>query len=288
MSAPERWILVSNCQTYGLAHSLQMLASDVVVTPVDVGQYAQDLDRYNAAFADYDRVLAGDSARNLPGADFSRARRLDKTPELAFSAYQPDMTYVVRGDAFVRGPLDVYHSALGFAAHRRGLSVEQALPLFRGEVYAACGHLDRWAPARDGLVAYCASMDLDVSSAVRRWGRERAFMYSSNHPRIHVLFDVARLILEREGRSAHVTDLSPHDNLANGGVYPVYPEVGEALGVPGAYLFKRGDSYSLIDLRRFLEECWAAYDAHPPGALAVHEVFRPDFERVAEVVDAAA
>ncbi len=283
----ERWIIISNCQTYGLAHSLQMLADDLTVEPVDVAQYQEQTEHYNARFGEYDRVLVGRSAMDVAGADLSRARRVDEVAELAFSAYHPDMTYVVDGAHLLKGPLDVYHSTIAFVSHRGGRSVAETLPLFNRGVYQACGYLDRWTTARDALIAHFDVVGLDVRQAVRRWGRDGAFMYSTNHPRIHVLYDIARLYLEREGYTARVSDVLPSDNLAHGGVFPVYPEVGEALGVPGSYLFKRAYAYTQIGLQQYVEECFAVYDARPRGSLATHAVFRASSERVAAVLDGA-
>lgn len=285
--AMERWILISNCQTYGLAHSLQMLAEGVTVEPLDVSQYSREIKQYNARFGEYDRVLAGLGAAALPNADFSRAPRVDKFPELSFSAYHPDLTYIVDGPTNIMGPLEAYHSMIAFVAHGKGRSVADTLPLFNARTYAACGYLDRWATDRDNLTVYCGSCGLDVGQAVRRWGRRGAFMYSINHPRIHVLYDLARIYLEREGYEARVSDVLPHDNLANGGVFPVYPEIGDALGVPGSYLFKLDRGYTQIGLPQYVEECFAVYDRHPPGALAPHAIFRATYERVASVLDGA-
>ena len=284
MSVKERWALISNCQTYGLAHSLQLQAEGVTVEPVDVAQFGQQLAHHNARLPEYDRVLVGRSALDVAGADFARARRVDEVPELAFPAYHPDMTYVVSDGQLLNGPLDVYHSTIAFVAHSRGRSVADTLPLFNGATYAASGYLDRWTRDRDGLIAHYAALGLDVGQAVRGWGRRGAFMYSTNHPRIHVLYDIARIYLEREGYSPRVSDVLPHDNLANGGAFAVYPEVGDALGVPGAYLFKRAWEYTQIGLEEYVARCFEVYDRHPRGALATHAVFRESFERVDAVI----
>ncbi|MFD1951729.1 WcbI family polysaccharide biosynthesis putative acetyltransferase [Sphingomonas arantia] len=284
MSAAERWILISNCQTYGLAHCLQMLADGIVVEPVDMGQYQAHVGHYNAGFGDYDRVLIGLGAEAVPGADFSAARRVDKVPELVFTAYHPDLAYIMDGAAIVEGPIGAYHSLIAFVAHGAGRSVDDTLPLFDAATYAASGYLDCWGPARDNLVWYCNHLNFDVADAVRRWGRSGAFMYSTNHPRIHVLHDIARIYLEREGYATRVSDVMPHDNLVMSGVFPVYPEIGEALGVPGSYLFKRINAYTQIGLRQFIEESFAVYDRHAPGTLAVHEQSRASHDRVAAVL----
>jgi hypothetical protein len=277
--------LISNCQTYGLAHSLQLLAESVVVEPVDIGEYNANIERYNAGFGDYDRVLIGLGAEALPGADLSRARRVDKVPELVFPAYHPDLTYLTNSSSIVDGPIGAYHSMLAFVAHGAGRSVSDTLALFNGRIYEACGYFNGWTAARDNLVGYCHQLGFDIALPMRRWGRTGAFMYSVNHPRIHVLYDIARLYLEREGYEPRVCDLTPPDNLAANAVFAVYPEIGDALGVPGAYLFKRPEQYAQIGLRQFVEESFAVYDRYPPGALSAHEIWRAAFERVSAVLN---
>jgi hypothetical protein len=274
MSVNERWILISNCQTYGLAHCMQMLADGITVEPVDVSQYQTHMQHYNAEFANYDRVLVGLGAASLPGADFARARRLDKLPELTFFAYHPDLAYVMDGGSVVDGPCGAYHSLIAFIAYRAGRSVDQTFAMFNRDVYAASGYLEYWAAERDHLIWYCGTFGLDVSDAIRRWGRSGAFMYGNNHPRIHVLYDLARIYLEREGYTPQVSDLMPHDNLVSSGVFPVYPEIGEPLGVAGNYLFKRANAYSQIGLRQFIEESFVVYDRFAPDGLAVFDSYR--------------
>lgn len=285
MAADERWMIISNCQTHGLAHSLQMLADGVTVEPVDIFQYRTALDDYNIRFGEYDRVLIGLCAADLPGADFSRAKRVDKVPELQFSAYHPDLTYIMAGDDALNGPLAAYHSMIAFVAHRSGRSVADTLPLFDGRTYAACGYLDRWDADREQLTAYCDYLGYDIRHAFRRWSRGGAFMYSVNHPRIHVLYDIARIYLEREGYAPRTSDLLPHDNLMLSSVFAVYPEIGEALGVPGSYLFKRPNEYTQIDLRQFVEESFALYDRYPPGALRPDGLWASTFAHVSTVLD---
>lgn len=284
MPAKERWIVISNCQTHGLAHSLQMMAEGLVVEAADINQYKTHIEYYNGIFGEFDRVLIGLGTEELPQADFTRAKRVDKVPELVFDAYHPDLTYITNGDDFVSGPIGAYNSMIAFVAHRLGYSVAKTISLFNGRIYEACGYLESWAPARDNLIWYCNHLGYDVSQVVRHWGRNGAFMYSSNHPRIHVLYDIARLYLEREGYAPRISDVLPHDNLASSGAFAVYPEIGEALGVQGSYLFKRVNEYTQIGLEQFVEESFAAYDQHPSGALAAHGRSQPRFEQVAAVL----
>lgn len=267
----EKWILVANCQTVGLANSMELLCPDIEIEPVDIGQFNQHIDHYNERFGDYDRVLASRESQLQPGADFTRARRLTRVPHLNFAGYHPDLAYVTAGDALIEGPLGHYQSSIALAAYRCGLDVEQAVSLYNGRFYEACGYFDYWADQRDQLVAlYTRTFKIDIAPAVRRWAREGAFMYSSNHPRIRALFDVARLFLKRERCRVEDAGILPHDNLVASSCFPVYPEIGEALGVSGSYLFKLVGRYRQIGLRQFVTESYAVFDRHGAEALAPH------------------
>ena len=281
----ERWLVISNCQTQGLAHSMQLLARDIVVDPLDIGTYLTQAEHFNAHVGAYDRVLIGYGAKTTPQIDLAKARRADTLPEIGFTAYHPDLAYILEGETVLNGAVGAYHSIIAFVAHGLGRTVDDALSLFNGRVYGTCGYYDCWTAARDELVGYCDYLGFDVSQAVRKWARNGPFMFSTNHPRIQVLYDIARIYLEREGYETHASDILPHDNLVNSGVFPVYPEIGDVLGVAGNYLFKRVNEYTQIGLRQFVEESFAVYDRYEPGALAVNERSKPTFERVTSVVN---
>ena len=92
------------------------------------------------------------------------------------------------------------------------------------------------------------------------------------------------MYLEREGYAPRVSDVLPHDNLANSSAFAIYPEIGDTLGVPGSYYFKRVNEYTQINLRQFVEESFALYDSHAAGALKPHDLSNATFERVSAVL----
>ena len=101
-------------------------------------------------------------------------------------------------------------------------------------------------------------------------------MYAHNHPRITVVRDIARAVLARAGIEAEYGDALPADNLANGPVYPVYPEIAERLGVEGSLLFKTGGRYRFLRLPDFIEASFTAY--REAGALSIRAGYEPLLE----------
>ena len=92
-------------------------------------------------------------------------------------------------------------------------------------------------------------------------------MHSINHPKLFVLADLARVLLEREGIES-LPDVEQYvdDQLAEGPVWPVYPEVGQRLGVAGHYLFKRARALCsdaqpvlMLGLKDFVQESFQAF-----------------------------
>lgn len=284
----QRWLLITNCQAFGLANCLKLLNPEIEPLILPLGRFREETETCCGGFGDYDRVIVSHEAMTVPGADFVHARRVTRFEPISFSAYHPDLTYLFVDGAPVRGPLDAYQSMIAYVAHRRGLGIEDTLSLYRERFFAACGHLDRWVPERERLVADLRSQGYDIAAAIRRWGRHGAFMYSTNHPRIHVLRDLARIYLETEGFAADETGVLPHDNLVQGPCFPVYPEVGDQLGVPGSYRFKIQPDYRELDLREFVAASFAAFDGIAGRPVTIEAAMQPVHDRVAQVLEGAA
>jgi Polysaccharide biosynthesis enzyme WcbI len=86
------------------------------------------------------------------------------------------------------------------------------------------GYFDMWVPACAGLLAHAKATGTDLSQDLLRWTRRGCFMYTVNHPKAYVLFDVASALLARAELSALEVDSDDYalDPLANEYVSPVY------------------------------------------------------------------
>jgi hypothetical protein len=172
-----------------------------------------------------------------------------------------------KAGAHVLGPIGPYHSAIAFFAYRSGLSVEAALRLFKHQVFDALGYFDVWDAAAEQLLKNGRALSIDLSADLLRWTNRGCFMYSINHPKPRVLFDVARHLMAKADVPTAPIDFDNYvvDDLARGFIYPVYPEIAEFYGIEGSYIFK-GAHFSLSigignfwNLRRFVEECYGLY-----------------------------
>ena len=253
------WLLISHCQTFGLANSLNLLAPGIRVEAIDIWEYRKDISAAHAKFPDYERVIVHPEVLETPGADFSTAHRMDILPGLDFRGYHPDMCYATAGVEMVSGPTAVYHSMIAIAAFNRGLSAEDTIRLYNGASYEACGYMDMWQPERDAVLARFGAVGIDLAPDLRRWSAGPPFMYSINHPRIFCLYDIARAYLVREGVETLFSDVLPPDNLVQSTCFAVYPEIGERLGVEGRYVFKSAGAYHSFSLETFVRASFHDY-----------------------------
>ncbi len=278
----ERWLLISNCQTFGLVNSLRLMCPDIEVEGIDVADYRRRTAEIDEMMGACDRVVLNHEVQTTANADHRRAIRVSMLPAFAFGAYHPDLTYVLSDGQPVEGPNNHYHSAIAFAAYCLGLSVDETERLFTGETFARFGFYDHWQHERDSVVSTYASHGMDVAVAIRQWGRVDPFMWSTNHPKIRVLYDLARIFLLKEGYQVRDSGLLPHDNLVLGPCFPVYPAIGEQVGVSGNYYFKRLGDYRQLDLREFLIDSFRAYDRHEREELSVMASSQALHERLLE------
>lgn len=265
-----KWLVVSNCQTFGLANSLQSLNPGLDVEVLSIWEFQRDLADVLPRLSAYDTVVASREVAGLEGADLEAARNLIVVPQLTFGGYHPDVTAAFDEDGNqLKGPLSDYHSLLAVAAFNKGLSVKDTASLFTARTYEAAGYFDAWDHEKQVCIENMALAGLDIRQEFPRWGRGTPFMYSPNHPRIGCMFSIAKLVLKGRGLSASAPEFLPEDNLISGPIYPVFPEIAEARGALGSMRFKPAGSYKTLDLKSFLEASFETYRAMAESGKAV-------------------
>lgn len=281
----EKWLVISNCQTFGIANCMQSQAQDLVVTGVDTLLFNSDPERFNNKLMKYDKLFIADGVRHeLTAARMDLIAGHIALPMFSCRAFHPDLVYLLHDKRSVTGPVGDYHSTIVYACFCAGMSVTDTIQRFTGELFERCGYMDMWLSERDRLIDELAAFGLDIGYAIRSWGRHGAFMYSINHPRIHVLQTIAGQLLRAQGRTPFAPAIMPHDNLATGAAFAVYPEIGEALGIPGGYAFKDVGSYRPIDLVSFVVGCFESYARFEPGAIKPHPQFAAQLDYVSRLI----
>ncbi len=244
-------LLIGNCQVAVIKKIMESMCPQVSVISIgiesgnlhglqsanlDISQYVDECD--SVIFQTLSSASLNVRLSELyPGI----AGKAKSMPSISYTAFQPDMGYVVKSDGtHLVGPMGEYHSMLAFWAWENNLSVKEAVGLFRHDVFQYLGYYSHAKSADHFLLDLGEQMGLRFNSALNRWKKTGCFMHSINHPKLFVLADVARLVLEREGIEARCSvedylfdDLSVHP------CWPVYPEIARFFGVAGSYDFKQ-------------------------------------------------
>jgi hypothetical protein len=280
VSSPRRWLMVYNCVHVGLQNCLGLLRPDLHVEAVDFGSFEKRFTEFEPRLANYDRIVTAPHFVTNACTDFGRHAPVTALPLTAFEAYHPDLCYLTVDGQVLRGPMFDYHSKLVTAAWRKGLSQAQARALFTAAMYERAGFFGIWEACKAQYLGSYLQAGLDLAPRFPTWTREGAFMLSVNHPAIRVVADIARALLAQDGMEARETDFLPHDNLKNAPVWPVYPELGEALGVRGSLWFKVHNEYRFIGLDEFIAGSYAVLSQHRVEAVKPFPMYEASFARI--------
>lgn len=276
------WLVIFNCQADGLAHCLSLLDPGIEVTHFDPEKFASHGAALMGRLDRYERILVAPFMEHQFKLDFGARDNVWRVPSFVFFGYHPDLSYVSLTDGLCRGPLGQFHSTLAYAAFRNGIGEVAAAELFREEVFEALGYFAAWDEARDTMLGAFRHHGFSLDGAFARWSATGPFMHTPNHPAIRCLHDLAKTILIRAGRQSATTGIIPHDNLAHGPIFPVYPEIGTRLGVAGHYMFKAGGGYHLMDFDEYLAACFRIFRANPEERPSVTG-FKEKIERAIDI-----
>ena len=280
-----RIAIVGNCQSFGYAFGMKLLAPEARVDRYAlVGRTLADLKTLLAALRTYDAVFAQDFHGGLLRdnatiddlvAALPNVRRI---PFVSFFGLHPDTVYIFHPDkpsGFFTGPLGVYNSGLALFGWLRGMSVDQTAALFDRDVFEHLGYLDIWDSAAQEFLKAASAYGYDVSAQLARWARRGNFMYTPNHPKGFVMFDMARKVMGEAGLKMREIEYDDYavDDLVRSVVLPVYAPLAEKYGFRGSDLFKK-EHYKLtkgpgefIRLNEFIAQSFRAFARHDKARL---------------------
>jgi hypothetical protein len=196
-------------------------------------------------FQDFDADLVGMLDTDMVRAANPNAMIL---PSVLFSAFHPDIVFATRIGAdgetnggCLQSPLGDYQSALVIYGYLRGLTVEKTIALFTRDIYDVLGYTNMWVEAESFLISEWRRHGWSIDDFYMRWVRRGIFMHSSNHPKLYVLADIARMILARTqvAFEDYAVEEGLIDALLTSAIWPVYPPIADAYGVHGSMIFRR-------------------------------------------------
>jgi hypothetical protein len=83
----QKWLLLFNCQTFGLTNCMNSLQDVVRVDGIDIWKYTNDIPHITAMLPAYDLVIIEPGFLRIPGADFGRAREILQLPSMSFLGF---------------------------------------------------------------------------------------------------------------------------------------------------------------------------------------------------------
>ena len=275
-------LLMSNCATRTYAKVLKRLCPSASVTFYEDRVAVRDRAKFLKDAAASDAVFLMPMRRESAVQDGVDESKIIDLPPFFFSGYHPDTVYMVKPDSkSFTTRFGAYHSSLCYLAHQAGLGVEDTVSLFNEQTYRDMEFFAAWQSSRENLLGAFTGAGLPIDQMFRRWARNGCFMHTVNHPHAHVFVDIAGLAATKLPVERREVDLPVPDALANGAIYPCYPEIAEANGCRGGYYFKPVQSDELMTLTEFVAMCHEAYSQCPHGSLRIRG-WRPRKSKIFE------
>lgn len=208
-------------------------------------------------------------------------------PSITFSAFHPDITFAQVGGATVHGGQGAaWLSRIALWSFLEGLPADDAVRLFRRQVFEDLGYLDQYPISEEA----CRRQYEPLGFSISRWLAEcellGPFMHGSNHPIAAAVCLLAQQLLDDFGGSSTPRRCRPEDALRYmtdyqaTSVWPIYPPIAQRYGYRGGYLFKHHgdfrylDSHVRLSYARWHEagvtpESIRLVPDHPPGFIDV-------------------
>jgi hypothetical protein len=256
-------VVTGNCNAGGIVEGLQAVLGDIEIT----GFASWDLETDDQIVSAVDAISDADVWLRMPMAVNERldaqvhASEVIDLPNIVFSAFHPDAIYALRGDGSLFRGITDYHSAIGLWAWRKGLGPDAAARLFTTEVMKALTYDRYWGPSVQAVKRDFAASSLSFPAFWMRLKRTGVFMHTVNHPTGGTLSLLAKAIAVRLGAPDHVWDIPAErytQDFLTHIVWPVYPWVGQSLGVEGCFTWKmEGRVYQGVET--WLQATWEAY-----------------------------
>lgn len=277
--------VLANCQGESIAACARAMSPGVQFEFVSVTEFWSGARTIPDTLRGFDKIFAQNSFRSYIREQDSA--RVFFFPTIAFAGFQPDMTYLrgkLRGhDAVdtITNEMVMYHSNIVLTGYVAGLDIDGIVALFQPETYSKLGYLDCWEAARKALLKEGVESEMPLGGLFEQWAARGCFMYSMNHPRLHVFEDITRVLLTRAGMSITASNVATYldDPLRQMSIWPVYPGIAGRLNLHGDYTFIKSMLNGAMSLREFVESSVARYDGYEKETLEPLMFSLPDYRQ---------
>ncbi len=265
-----RVAVVGNCAALGIANAVQALSPDTYVQHFSVADiYALDPTQIKEMFDGFDLSLSFSEIGSYQ-AIHQQVLNINRSvmwPSIVFAGYHPDIAYFGIDGRVASSCLGAYNSRIVALGYAHEMSVEDTAERFNALTYGRLGYFDAYDLGREEFLRTARNHNLDLDADFTKWEKTGPFMYTSNHPKIQVINDVARKLIEASGLEITGdmdTDATVPDYFANNIVWPLYPELAKRIDNPnGSYEFKPAghlhNPSTILNLEEFVDGCFKKY-----------------------------
>lgn len=291
-----RFAVLGNCQIGHLTRCLQALTGGSMppglwVTPEKLAEFEQGSEYLESTFAEHDKVFMQPWIWSPLAERYARWKgKVVLYPNIGFMAYHPDLVPVLFRDTgvpFEGGPCLRCNSSIAFLGWKAGLSASATVQLFNRETFRRLGFFEYWDSSVAVLMEEGRKCGISLEVLFDKWRSNGCFLHDHVHPKVNVYGDIARLLLANLG--IPVTPGDPiqyvHDYLANGIIWPVYPEIAELLGGSGNYMFKLlaprylpDKPINVLGLEEMVKRSFEAYSSQPADSLTCMRLDLPSYQ----------
>lgn len=272
-------VVIGNCHAVGMVSCLGLMASnEILIENRKVEDTFDDLTEGDVV------LLQTPFKSHLTQFEGSPAKVII-WPMIIFGGFHPDIVIL---PSRLFSPIGNWQSSIALAAWKLGLSVEETISLFRPDVFDSLGFFNKYERDRKALATILNETDFPGNKLVDDWCRRGCFMYGVNHPKLHVIADLAHVVMNKLGITPRIQNPAVllHDPLQYSSVWPVYPAIVERLGLQECEMvFKAtppsiGRRPSIFNLEGFVKETFNILDRSSPEALGMPFLDRPHYKEL--------
>lgn len=184
-------------------------------------------------------------------------------PSFLFSGYHPDSFHLHAGVKSVLKAGNL-HSRIAVTAFVMGLPLNKAVKLFNGDIYQKLGYFDSFERERVSLIDRFKYHGISIAADFDSWYSRGNFLYTYNHPKHYVLFDIlrralqGRLMTDSEVEAAASKSDVVSDFLSESIIWPIYPEIGKPHGINDQCLWRTGRNkgFEYLTLDEFVQRTY--------------------------------
>jgi hypothetical protein len=238
------YLISGNCHAHQIASSLELMTGKTSGVIREPNSYSPDRPEHAEMCSRLDKAehvgVISTFLKDFRSVFPQYAQKASPIPHVYTAAFHPDILEFSAGGKRIISAMETSHSRLVLFGYLNDLGIDRTIELFSPDVYTSLGYLNGWKLALAWAEEQSALTGWDVAGLYRRWLAQGCFVHTPNHPKLHVLADLASEFAWRNGVEIvmpHARDMQM-DKAASHSIWPVYPGIAETFGLRGSLRFK--------------------------------------------------